>query len=246
MDNGQIAKLLPKEVLNPKFWDQNKHLNPDVRQHLLEIALEFKKYLQLDQTNLTGKIFVVDVKFTGSLCNYNYSEYSDIDLHLDIDLSQLSEEEKPLAFEYLQARKALWNNEITIYNYDVEVYPEEHGQPHFSTGVYSITSDKWIIEPDKAIVEPDEKLIDKKVNGFLNILKQLGKSEMKPSDMIKGIEILQAKIKKMRQAGLESEGEYSTENLVFKILRRLGFLDSIAKLKQTILDKSISLEKESQ
>lgn len=245
MDNDQISKLLPKDELNPKFWDKNKHLNSEVREHLLQIALEFKKYLQLKEANLEGKIFVVDTKFTGSLANYNWSEYSDVDLHLDIDLSQLTPEEKPLAFEYLQARKALWNleHEIDIYGYNVELYPEEHGQQHFSTGVYSVANDKWIIEPNKENVNPDKELIQKKVTGFLSILNELGKSDMSPENMIKGIEILQTRIKKMRQAGLESEGEFSTENLVFKILRRLGFMDNIAKLKQTILDKSISLEK---
>lgn len=243
MEDQMIDKLMPQAELNPKFWDENKHLNSEVREHLLKIALEFKKYLKLDEVNITSKAQVVDVKFTGSLANYNWSEYSDIDLHLVFDLSAFSPEEKPLAMEYLQSRKALWNSEheINIFNYNVEVYPEEHNQPHFSTGVYSVTNDKWVIEPNKENVSPNRELINKKVTGFMDILKQLGDSEMKPNDLVKSLEIVQNKIKKMRQAGLASEGEFSTQNLVFKVLRRLGFLDGIENLKRTILDKSISL-----
>lgn len=243
MESQMVDKLMPQKELNPKFWDKDKHLNPEVREHLLKIAYEFKKYLKLEETQLANKALVVDVKFTGSLCNYNWSEYSDVDLHLVFDLSAVPAEDKALATEYLQAKKALWNSEheIDIYGYNVELYPEEYGQSHFSTGTYSITSDKWIKEPSYENVNPDKELIMKKVYGFMDILKQLGKSEMKPSDMVKSIEIIQNKIKKMRQAGLASEGEYSIENLVFKVLRRLEFLDSIDNLKRTILDKSISL-----
>lgn len=243
MESQMIDKLMPQDELNPKIWDSNKHLNPEVREHLLEIALEFKKYLKLDETNLMNKVQIVDVKFTGSLANYNWSEYSDIDLHLVCDLSAVSPEEKPLVVEYLQARKALWNSqhEIDIYGYNVELYPEEYGQEHFSTGTYSITSDKWIDEPRKEEVSPDRNLINKKVTGFMDILKQLGTSNMSPEDLVKSIEIIQNKLKKMRQTDLASEGEFSTGNLVYKVLRRLGFLEGIDKLKNTILDKSVSL-----
>ena len=239
-----INKLLPQKELNPKFWDANKKLRSEVREHQLRIALEFKKFLQLPETKLTEKVQVVNVKFTGSLANYNYSEYSDVDLHLMLDLSNVPAEELPLVTEYLQSRKDLWNNnhEIDIYGYNVECYPEPYGQPHFATGTYSVTKDEWMVEPNYEAVEPDKELIEKKVTGFMNILKSLESADMKPEDMIKSIEILQTKIKKMRQAGLSEEGEFSVENLVFKILRRLGALDKLSTLKGTILDKSISLE----
>lgn len=241
---ASLENLLPKKELNPKFWNQEKQLNQEVREHLLRIALEFKKYLKLEDVQLNGKVEVVDVLFTGSLANYNWSEYSDIDLHLLLSFDNVPNEEVALAMEYLQARKALWMSEhdIQIFDFDVELYPQEKDQPHFATGVYSIAFDKWTIEPEPTTVNPDRPAIKLKVAGFLNIIRLLGTSEMSPTDMVKSIEILQKKIKKMRQAGLEADGEFSTENLVFKILRRLGVLDTIDKLKSTILDKSISLE----
>lgn len=240
-----IDELLPQKELESQFWDKKKHLNPDVRYHMLKIALEFKKYLQLPETKLVHKIKLVDVKFTGSLCNYNHSKYSDIDLHLVFDMKEVPQEEKPLATEYLLARKAMWNgeHEINIFGYDVELYPEEEGQPHYSTGTYSVLHDKWIREPQYEDIHPDKELIKKKVTGVLIVLNAIGKAKISPEEIVKGIEYLQSKIKKMRQAGLEKEGEYSPENLAFKVLRRMGVLDTISELKRTVLDKSISLEK---
>ena len=50
------------------------------------------------------------------------------------------------------------------------------------------------------------------------------------------------KIKKMRQAGLDKAGEFSVENLVFKVLRRNGMLDRLSDIKTVAYDKSVTLE----
>jgi len=55
------------------------------------------------------------------------------------------------------------------------------------------------------------------------------------------IEKIRTKIKDFRQAGLESGGEYSYENLVFKLLRRNGYIEKLLKLKTDITDKKLSI-----
>ena len=45
------------------------------------------------------------------------------------------------------------------------------------------------------------------------------------------------KIKDGRKAGLEKEGEYSLENLVFKLLRRNGYIQRIIDVKRQSYDK---------
>ena len=49
------------------------------------------------------------------------------------------------------------------------------------------------------------------------------------------------KLKKYRTCGLEKDGEYSTENLVFKILRRNGYIEKLHNLSTTILDKKLTM-----
>jgi hypothetical protein len=50
------------------------------------------------------------------------------------------------------------------------------------------------------------------------------------------------RITKMRKAGLERAGEWSTENLTFKILRNLGLIDQVADQIRELEDTELSLE----
>ena len=45
------------------------------------------------------------------------------------------------------------------------------------------------------------------------------------------------KIKEGRKAGLEKEGEFSIENLVFKLLRRNGYIQKIMDIRRKAYDK---------
>ena len=46
----------------------------------------------------------------------------------------------------------------------------------------------------------------------------------------------------MRQCGLDEGGEWSVENIVFKVLRRNGMLDRLGDIKTVAYDKSMTLE----
>ena len=58
------------------------------------------------------------------------------------------------------------------------------------------------------------------------------------------IDRVKDKIMKMRKAGLESEGEYSIENLAFKVLRRKGLLGKLNQIKRGLYDEKFSLSEE--
>jgi hypothetical protein len=45
------------------------------------------------------------------------------------------------------------------------------------------------------------------------------------------------KIKDFRRSGLKNSGEFSIENLVFKLLRRNGYIQSFQDLKRKYYDK---------
>ena len=59
---------------------------------------------------------------------------------------------------------------------------------------------------------------------------------------IRKITNLKDKIKKMRQTGLEREGEYSFENISFKVLRRTTYLDKLSDIETKAYDKSLTLD----
>ena len=60
-------------------------------------------------------------------------------------------------------------------------------------------------------------------------------------DFMKRYEALKNKIKKYRQTGLEDKGEFSTENLVFKVLRYSGYLEKMVEIKNEYLTQELSL-----
>ena len=136
-----------QENLNSKIWKNTggePKMDSKVREKLLEIANEFIEYLKVD-------IIVSDVIMTGSLANFNWSEYSDIDLHVIADFTQFPKEDLPLYEELFKLKKTLFNEKhnIKIYGYEVELYVQNEEESHFSSGVYSVLTDEWLTKPKK-------------------------------------------------------------------------------------------------
>ncbi len=152
--------------LNRQFWTSENKLNPTIRKALLRIAKEF-----YDGIELENKPKIKDIVFTGSLANYNYSDYSDVDLHLLFDFGK----DKELLSQFFLLAKSKWNDkhDVTIKGYDVEVYAEDEKSPHVSTGLYSVMKDTWLKEPKKETPVFDELDVKTKVNYFVGMVKQL-------------------------------------------------------------------------
>ena len=222
--------------LNRQFWTSDNKLNPTIRKALLRIAKEF-----YDGIELENKPKVKDIVFTGSLANYNYSDYSDVDLHLLFDFGK----DKELLSQFFLLAKSKWNDkhDITVKGYDVEVYAEDEKSPHVATGLYSVLKDKWIKEPKKETPAYDEQDVMTKVKYFVGMYNQLVKQfqDGQLDGLDKKVEKFRDKLSKFRQSGLQLGGEFSTENLAFKLLRRAGYMDKLAKLHDTIVDKQLSV-----
>ncbi len=235
-DSINVEKLNVKNQLCPKVWDDEDHMNPEVRQALLKNALEFIKFAKLE-----GATFK-DIILTGSLANYNWHEGSDLDVHVLMDYDQISDDNEFVG-DYFKTKKSLWGEQlpITVKDHDVELYVQDTNEPHTSTGVYSLLNDKWLTKPIKSMVALDIPNIQAKAMDFMRSIDDL-ESNANVSLTITEIERLMDKLKAYRKAGLEDEGEFSTENLVFKVLRNTGYLEKVADMKQDILTKNLTLE----
>jgi predicted nucleotidyltransferase len=182
---------------------------------------------------------------TGSLCNFNWSKFSDVDLHVYVDFSQFDEEDVEVYKELFAIKKTLFNtqHDIKVKGFDVEVYIEDIEEKHYSSGIYSVLFDEWINEPKKQKIDFDKVVLKNKVSSWMkqiDLLIDENQDEDKETAK-KRIELLQDKLKKYRTAGLKKGGEYSYENLVFKFLRRNGYLDKLFDFKNNIVDKNLSL-----
>lgn len=206
----------------------------DVRKKLLEVSNDF-----IDTFGV--EFFIHDVVLTGSLSNYNWSQFSDVDLHVLIDYEELNYPEE-LIKEFFDAKKNVWNNnhDVKIKGFDVEVYVQDVNEEHISSGVYSVLHNEWIIEPKKEKPNIDDRKILEKGEEYAKKIDKLIQSGQK-DNTLQQIDILRKKLKEFRQSGLESGGEYSYENLTFKLLRRNGYIEKLLKLKTDIIDKKLSL-----
>ena len=228
-----LNNFLPHQHLSTKFWKENK-MKEAVRERLLFIADAFIDYLGID-------IDVVDITMTGSYANYNYTQYSDIDLHIIVDPTNINKD-TDLVEEFLKAKRQYWNekHEINMFGVEVELYPQDVNEDHKSSGVYSIKDDKWLVEPKKFTEKSLSNDIIKKSNVLkkrIDLAIDKAKEERDPTE----IEEIIQKIRKMRQSGLEKGGEFSEENMVYKVLRAEGFVDKMYRMKDNIFDVKLSV-----
>jgi hypothetical protein len=212
--------------LNPKIWDSGR-LKPEVAEKLMEIARAFEEFIGID-------LNVIDYTITGSNANYTWTDYSDLDLHLIVAGSVTDQ-----ARELFNAKKALWaeQHNITIKGLPVETYVQGQDEPHHSTGVYSIAKNKWLTEPKKVKPKIDDSAVEAKKDSMLHDIE----SALLSKDLNR-LQTVKERITKMRKAGLERAGEWSTENLTFKILRNLGLIDQVADQIRELEDEQLSLE----
>ena len=239
MKNDEIINSFgTRDSLNPKIWDKDDTLNKEVREKLLGVANEFINFLGVP-------ILVEDIIFTGSLSNYNWSKYSDIDLHVVADFTQFSDELLPLYQELFKVKKTLFNtdHDIKIFGYEVELYVQDSNEAHFSSGVYSVLFDEWSNKPKKENVKVDKNLIREKSKQWMEIIDTAldAASDVTADDAREILKKCKDKLKKYRTCGLEKEGEYSDENLVFKVLRRNGYIEKLMNFENDVVDKDLSM-----
>lgn len=245
-DKKIVNTFKTKDTLCLDIFDKKEDvyvMKKDVRDKLTQIADDFIEFLDLD-------IFIHDLILTGSLSNYNWSEYSDVDLHILVDMDELltTKNMEPSVFkkiikDFFDGKKQLWNtsHDVKIKNFEVELYVQDVDEEHVSSGVYSILNDEWLVNPSPKKEAIDEPKILEKGEYFAKLIDSLIDKEKKDDDTIKQINELRDKIKRFRQSGLEKGGEYSYENLTFKLLRRNGYIKKLIDLKNTITDKKLSL-----
>ncbi len=227
-----------QDTLVTDVWENNK-LKPEIRKKLLLIAQDFFESLELPKNTI-----LKDIKLTGSLANYNWSKFSDVDLHLVLDYSQIVKN-KNFARDYFLAKKSIWNerHEIDMFGYPVEVYVEDKDEKHTASGLYSVLNDKWINEPVKNKIILDKEDIKSKAEGYWSQLPQIKIlfNNKQYQEVINSVDRIKERLRNMRSSGLEKGGEYSVENLAFKVLRRTDFILQLNDLKTKSYDTMMSL-----
>lgn len=234
-DAVDVASIQYHDTLSPLIWDGDDKMKPVVRKILLENVKRFLEFSNMESLKFD------DVILTGSMANYNYNEESDLDVHILLDYKQISDDEEFIS-DYLKLKKLIWNDKlpIKIKGHDVEMYYQDSEEPHHSTGTYSIMKNDWIVKPTKKIININTANIQAKAADFMNAIDDL-EGIKDPEVLLKKYNQIKDKIKKMRQSGLDNEGEFSSENLAFKVLRNTGYIGKLIDIKNDYLTKTLSL-----
>jgi hypothetical protein len=229
MINNEYAEPIGQhQELNPKLWDQDQ-LQSHVRGALLRIAEDFLKFVDIP-------VEVVDIRLSGGNANYNYSEYSDIDLHVIADFSQVDCDRE--VAELFDTKRLLYKrlHTITISGIPVELYIEDQDHPAVSAA-YSVVKDQWIKEPGQKLPQYDENAVKTAMEMWHKLIKTAIMSG-NLSTCRKALSLL----RKYRKMGLKTpEGEFSTANLAYKSLRNDHTIEGIVTLINLLHDRSLSI-----
>jgi predicted nucleotidyltransferase len=239
-DSIDLSSFSVHEELDGKLWDKEGNLDSSVRDRLYQIAKRFYESLGI-------KAEIKDITLTGSLANYNWSKYSDLDVHIVVDYNEI-DENNDLVRDLFQQSKTNWNlqHNIKVRGYDVELYVQDDNEPHHSSGVYSLLKDEWLVKPAREKPEIDKEAIRKKAASIMDMADEAQRlfDDGNYAEAGSYAKRTMDKLKKARAAGLEREGEYSFENLAFKVLRRNDYLEKLSKLRIDAYDSDMSLTQE--
>jgi hypothetical protein len=221
-------------TLNPKIWDDEK-LKPEILKKLLEIAYKWAKYSKIPEKAIK------DIILVGGNANYNYTKYSDLDLHLVVSQKEISDCSDFLD-DYLRSKKQLWSltHNIKIYGHEVELYAQDVSAPYpKNQGVYSIKTNNWLIKPVKAEVNfKKDPFLIKKIKDMMDQIDYLITNNADEEEFVN----LKEKLRNMRSAAIKRGGEFSFENLIFKDLRNRGYLARMVEYIKKSQDEKLSLK----
>jgi hypothetical protein len=228
-----IQEYKTHSTLNPLLWNGDQ-LKPKLRVGFMKIAKAFYDFLEIETS-------IEDVILIGSNANYNWTKFSDIDLHVVVNYMEVGDNAH-LVSNYMHAKKSIWNVNypLTYKGMNIELYAQDSNQDlHSSVGIYSVRQGKWLQKPSADIVSIDDAAIHQKSEPYEYEIDSLTDADPKAEFKIKN---LKQRLRHLRQTGLEAEGEYSIENMAYKHLRNQGYIERLNRLEQSISKGRLEIE----
>jgi hypothetical protein len=228
----QIMTLEYHDQLNPDFWE-NEKLKEEVREKLIQIGHAWAEWAKIPVHAIKDYLFV------GGNANYNYTDNSDVDLHLLVDTNEIADC-PDFVEEYFEDKKDLWSlkHNITLYGHKVEIYAQDvDAESPKDQGVYSVLTDEWIEKPVNKNLDLKSVPGTEKVSEFKNEIDSLLLQNADDEDL----QALKDQIKNIRRDSIQKYGEFGIGNLIFKELRNLGYFEKMNQAIRSRKDDRLSL-----
>ena len=241
-----LSSFKKRDSLPPGIWKDEETLSSKVRLKLLDIADDFWEFVNLSWVEPKGIII------TGSICNFNWSKFSDIDLHLIVDFSEIDSKTE-FVKQYFDSKKNEWNTEhdgLKIMGFPVELYVQDINENPEAGGIYDLEENAWIRRPNPHTIKSiglNKFNIKDKAAEIMTIIDDMYDTMSSTSDghvldqVGEDAHYLWDKVKDLRKKSLSKNGESGSGNIVYKVLRRTGYLDKLFKLFSTVYDRSNSI-----
>lgn len=241
-----LSSFKKRDTLPPGIWKNEETLDSRVRLKLLDIADDFWEYINLSWVEPKGIII------TGSICNFNWSKFSDIDLHVIADFKEIDEKTE-FVKQYVDSKKNEWNNEhegLKIMGFPVELYVQDVDDDIEAGGIYDLEENAWIRKPNPHSIKSiglNKFSIKDKAAEIMTIIDDMYDKLSTTTDCHEVNQIgedahyLWDKVKDLRKKSLNKNGESGSGNIVYKVLRRTGYLDRLFKLFSRVYDRSNSI-----
>lgn len=186
-------------------------------------------------------LHIIDAYIIGSNANYNYTAFSDLDVHIIVkEDNDCVKKHLPIIYD---AYRSIFDNKynISIKGISVELYVQsiESTLKNVSSGVYSVKENNWLKAPIKNFAKPE--IDDIKFSQAVNEWER-NYFNVKINPTIEAIDNFIDDIYALRGESLANEGEFGFGNLVFKEIRNLGYIEDLKELKDSITEKSLSLD----
>lgn len=216
------------DKLNNKIWNGTE-LRKEVRDKILEIVSYFTSELEIE-------LPVLDIYLVGSNASYNYTDKSDLDVHIITNFNLLDSSEEILqAYYRIETSNFNKNYNVSIHGVDIELYIEDVESSAVSNGIYSIYKEDWIKFPEP--IDIDEFDTSKDVIELSN-----GIRKAIASNSFDNVKNQLDKIYLMRKESIANEGEYGYGNQLFKDLRNLGLIDKLKEKYKEFKSEELTLE----
>jgi hypothetical protein len=230
----------PKKELNPRLF-VNEKLTLQTRRSLLELFEILIKNISIKGFDQ----YIVQRVFVGGLCGFQWSDSSDIDLHLIINDEELAQDKNLSTVELsklLNDSIERMNKKYYFRGYPVEFYIQGRNEKFFSNGIYDVELNTWDKYPEVKEYNKENvnqaKLEAKEYKIYIfskikEIKKQLkkNKDEQFIKACIEFIDKEKEKIKNLRKQSISKETDSTVENMFFIFLRRGKVFQKIKEFK---------------
>lgn len=225
--------MLINDQLNPLLWDNND-LKAEVKEALDRVVDRFLEDLRCSDI----PIHLVDVWIVGSNASYNYTESSDLDVHLIADMGRVTSDSKILNLLY-NYYKASFNSkyDISIHGINVELYVEDVNTSSTSNGIYSLKHNMWVKFPSKIVdLQYEGEIEDSQIfQDLLNKYNSVKLGELDPNTLLDYLYVI-------RKLDLQHGREYGERNLAFKEFRNRGYLNELRDMIVKNISNELTLE----